>query len=360
MPRLDAGSAGRGASTPLSSAAASHLHALCSQMMITMGESIVGLTVYNLKQAGPEPPPRTSVQMSVLSDPVRRPKRASTVTLREHRPLISESIDRYSQRASTLIGGGRECVRAAHRAVLRQTLMSSITVGKARQAAGGGNGSGGVRGLPGAKNFVLDADALRDTRELLLCYLNAVSLTCSLSHSLSHSHSPSHSLTLTLSHSHLSLSSSLSLSLYSLSHTHHKLALTLTLTHSPSVPCSLASKRRRPAEPPRAATDQGAGTRHNAQLRWSDTPPGKGRGSDPGAACRSRRGRCASGIYPGRRCAAATDSWSRYAAAAHTWSRCAAAAHTWSRCAAAAHTWSRCAAAANARSLEFPGPQLHR
>ena len=88
MPRLDAGSAGRGASTPLSSAAASHLHALCSQMMITMGESIVGLTVYNLKQAGPEPPPRTSVQMSVLSDPVRRPKRASTVTLREHRPLI--------------------------------------------------------------------------------------------------------------------------------------------------------------------------------------------------------------------------------------------------------------------------------
>jgi len=185
---------------------------------------------------------------------------------------------------------------------------------------------------------------------------NLLSLSLTLSLSLSLSHSLTLTLSLSLSHS-LSLSLSLALSL---SHTHHKLALTLTLTHSPSVPCSLASKRRRPAEPPRAATDQGAGTRHNAQLRWNDTPPGKGRGSDPGAACRSRRGRCASGIYPGRRCAAATDSWSRYAAAAHTWSRCAAAAHTWSRCAAAAHTWSRCAAAANARSLEFPGPQLHR
>ncbi|KAJ1486721.1 hypothetical protein T484DRAFT_1788713, partial [Baffinella frigidus] len=48
MPRSDQLPSRNGALSTISS---SHLKALCSKMMLTMGESIVGLTVWNLKQA---------------------------------------------------------------------------------------------------------------------------------------------------------------------------------------------------------------------------------------------------------------------------------------------------------------------
>lgn len=50
MPRVDPNTS-RTVQPSLSSAAGSKLKALCSEMMLTMGESIVGLTVWNLKQA---------------------------------------------------------------------------------------------------------------------------------------------------------------------------------------------------------------------------------------------------------------------------------------------------------------------
>eukprot|EP00293_Proteomonas_sulcata_P001164 CAMPEP_0184318326 /NCGR_PEP_ID=MMETSP1049-20130417/101986_1 /TAXON_ID=77928 /ORGANISM="Proteomonas sulcata, Strain CCMP704" /LENGTH=361 /DNA_ID=CAMNT_0026638059 /DNA_START=133 /DNA_END=1218 /DNA_ORIENTATION=+ len=49
MPRVDI--AKEDANIPLSSATTSKLKSICSEMMLTMGESIVGLTVWNLKQA---------------------------------------------------------------------------------------------------------------------------------------------------------------------------------------------------------------------------------------------------------------------------------------------------------------------
>eukprot|EP00290_Baffinella_frigidus_P055841 CAMPEP_0180376544 /NCGR_PEP_ID=MMETSP0989-20121125/23490_1 /TAXON_ID=697907 /ORGANISM="non described non described, Strain CCMP2293" /LENGTH=743 /DNA_ID=CAMNT_0022374803 /DNA_START=55 /DNA_END=2282 /DNA_ORIENTATION=- len=107
MPRSDQLPSRNGALSTISS---SHLKALCSKMMLTMGESIVGLTVWNLKQA----------TTNIKAEKVRQQQAAA--------------------------GQG-----AGHADALAASSRASMT-----------------------KNFLLDAEALTFTRDLLSYYLKKV------------------------------------------------------------------------------------------------------------------------------------------------------------------------------------------